>query len=463
MGNDMSGMTEAAWSRLLAMMRDGTVVPVVGPRLLVDDDGTSLQARVATKLLADYGVEVPEGGLIRFREINEAVTLLKGKVDVQDLYFPICQAMADLQKQRFHIPKSLSQLAKISDFRMVVTLTPDGLLTQALQAANRAVNEVVHSPKLPTDQGSDLPADWQKPGGAVQVLYLFGKARPSPLFSIHDEDVLEYAHNVIISGSHSPRAFLSALQDRNLLLIGCNFPDWLSRFILRATRKGRLADHHAGYGWLVEPLGQEDPFIGFLGKYSPATSVLTDIEPADFVDELYRRWVAQHTPNGDGAPTPTERAMPESAMFFISYSRTTDVAAAVRLYETLRGLGVAENEIWFDRETLEPGDLFKQRILNGIRSCRYFIPLVSRAATQRDQAFVFREWNEATDVLPELNRTYLVPLVVDQENLPKSYRQVSVEAWVERGYNFGHAPEGLPDANATAFLRNLVRAARPNV
>jgi hypothetical protein len=53
-------MTEGAWNRLLAMMRDGTVVPVVGSRLLVDADGkTSLQARVASKLLADYDVEVP--------------------------------------------------------------------------------------------------------------------------------------------------------------------------------------------------------------------------------------------------------------------------------------------------------------------------------------------------------------------------------------------------------------------
>ena len=80
----------------------------------------------------------------------------------------------------------------------------------------------------------------------MQLLYLFGKSRPTPLYSIHDEDVLEYAHNVIARGSHAPTSFLGALQDRNLLLIGCNFPDWLSRFMLRATRKGRLAEPRAG-------------------------------------------------------------------------------------------------------------------------------------------------------------------------------------------------------------------------
>ena len=134
--------------------------------------------------------------------------------------------------------------------------------------------------------------------------------------------------------------------------------------------------------------------------------------------------------------------------------------ACAQAVQALKGLGVAENEIWFDRETLEPADLFKQRILDGIRNCRYFLPLISRAATEREKAFVFREWSEATLTLPELNRTYLVPLVVDPENLPDTYRQLSVRAWLDDGINFGHAPEGVPDAMAAEFLKKLVREAR---
>jgi hypothetical protein len=56
----------------------------------------------------------------------------------------------------------------------------------------------------------------------VHLLYLFGKSRANPLYAIHDEDMLEYAHNVIV-GSNTPKAFLGALQDRSLLLVGCNF------------------------------------------------------------------------------------------------------------------------------------------------------------------------------------------------------------------------------------------------
>lgn len=459
----MAEMKEAAWTQLLALMERGDVVPVVGARLLVDADGKrSLQAQVAERLLIDHEVELPEGGLTPFREVNEAVALMKGTVDAQDLYFPIFQAMVDLLKQGVQIPKPLKQLAQISDFRLMITVMPDDLLARALTQARRPFAEIVHSPKLPTDQVADLPPDWDPRHGDVQLLYLFGKAAPGPLYAIHDEDMLEHAHNIIAGGSHTPKAFLGALQDRSLLLIGCNFPDWLSRFMLRATRKGRLAVREGRRGWLVEPLANEDPFIGFLGKYSPETSVLSNVDPAQFVDELHRRWLARRTPEGAAAApaTAAEPPLPETAMFFISYSRTTDLPQAQRVFDALRGLGVGEHEIWFDRKTLEPGDNFKQRILDGIRGCRYFLPVVSRSATQREEAFVFQEWETATDRLPRLSRRFVLPLVVDAEMQPESYRQLSVQNWVQRDINFAHAPDGAPDAHTLATLTRLVQQAR---
>jgi hypothetical protein len=437
-------------------------VPVVGARLLLDADGSSLQARVAARLLASHGVQPPPEGLPQFREVNEAVTLLKGLgKDVQRLYHPIFQAMEDLRRQGLAIPRPMQQLAQISDFRLFVTVTPDSLMARALEGAGRAVNEIVHAPKLPTDQSGDLPADWARDGGPAQLLYMFGKARANPLYSIHDEDMLEYAHNVIVGGNNTPGKFLSALQDRSLLLIGCNFPEWLARFMLRATRRGRLADLKGVQGWLVEPLRNEDPVIGFLGKYSPATAVLSHIPPADFVAELHRRWMARQTPpDPDDGRVEAKASTPTSAMFFISYSRPTDLARAVRLYDALRELGVADSEIWFDRKDLDPGDDFRRRIVEGIKGCRYFLPIVSAGATAREEAWVFREWALATERLEAMNRAFLVPMVVDDTNHPETYAERSVQDWVDRNLNFAHAPGGQPDERARASLTRLVRGAR---
>jgi hypothetical protein len=79
---------------------------------------------------------------------------------------------------------------------------------------------------------------------------------------------------------------------------------------------------------------------------------------------------------------------------------------------------------------------------------------------ERAQAFVFGEWEEATNQLPMMNRKYLVPLVVDAELRPETYNQRSVAEWRRRSINFGHAPEGEPDATAIKFLTSLVREVR---
>jgi TIR domain len=463
-------MNDRDWKKLLGRMREGNVVPVVGSRLLLDSDGTtSLYARVAERVLKANKQVGGDKPLPPFRELNAAVTRLKALLPpakAQDLYADVDDALNEIREEGLGVPMPLQQLAEITDFKLMVTLTPDDLLARALLDRKRAVNAIVHAPKLSTEEGSDI-GDWKSPGSPVQLLYLFGKAAQTPLFAIHDEDVLEYAHNIIAHGSHAPDNFLGALRERDLLLIGCNFPDWLSRFVLRATRKDRLTKQgdNEPKQWLVERFDKEDPFVGFLGAYSPYTEVLGDMDPVQFVAELHKRWKAQAPESTTGAsPAAKPDGRPQSALFFISYSRG-DLASAQQLHRALPDLGVREHEIWFDMEELKPGDEYKQRIFEGIAGCKHFLPLVSRSATEREEGFVFSEWETATDRLPKLNRSpeqpFLVPVVVDAENKPHLLRRPSsLVKWQERNINFGHAPAGQPDDTMRDFLQGLVRQAR---
>jgi hypothetical protein len=289
-------MEEAAWKRLLGQIRDGFVVPIVGCRLLVDADGKScLQARVAKQVLAANGQKLEDETLPPFRELNEAVTHLrqKGPGKLQDIYADVDEAIRGVTgADDFVVPTPIRQLAEITGFRLFVTLTLDDLLARSLRRRH-AVNEIIHSPKLPTSERKDLPQDWSERRGEVQLLYLLGKSRPAPMFAIHDEEVLEYAHNVIARGSQVPTVFIGELQQRNLLLIGCNFPDWLSRFFLRATRQSRLGSQAEDRReWFVEPLKPEESLTCFLQSYSKDTEILADSAPMDFVAELHRRWMA---------------------------------------------------------------------------------------------------------------------------------------------------------------------------
>ena len=451
-------MNEASWRRLLSQIRDDNVVAIVGPRLLVGSDGqSSLQAPIAKQLLERYGLD--GGALPPFRELNEAVTRIKASnpagFNLPDLYSDVHDAIrAVTAGGDAAIPEPIRQLAAITHFRLIVTLTPDDMLARSLRR-RCAVDEVVHSPYL---EPRDLPADWHTRSGEVHLLYLFGKSSSAGMvFAIHDEDVLEYAHKVIVQGNLVLSKFLGALQQRSLLLIGCNFADWLSRFFLRVTNKNRLSERDKR-AWMVEHPGPEESLTCFLRSYSTATEILSDTSPVQFVAELHRRWQAEQDSAVVAGADQRAEEVPPAAMFFISYSRRTDLPAARAMAEALRKLGLARNEVWFDDTAMEPGQQISNRILEGIRGCRYFMPLLSKAANDRREGYFIREWKEANDRWTYLNYEYLVPIILDPDGDPKSYTAEPVRKWQD--LLFGRAPNGVPDEKTADRLRKLVRESR---
>jgi hypothetical protein len=357
------------WSRLLRAIEEGQVVPIIGPQVLAwgePNNPQTLQRLVAEELLQARGVDLSSLHLTLNRELPDAVAILKRDVNLQELYGDVSDALGTVLAQpSFQAPEAVAQLAAISHFRLLVTLTVDDLLARVLRT-RCAVNEVIHSPYLPTTEAVDLAPDWLKRAGETNLLYLFGKAKSTPLFAIHDEDILEYAHNLLSRGSNVPTRFLGELQQRNLLLIGSNFPDWLSRFFMRLTNQTRLSDKKTRE-WLVEDIAGQPDLTLFLRSFSRETEILSDLSPQAFIAALHERWLARNQSTPGAAQVSTAPA-PHGTLFFISYSRSTDLPAAERLCEALQKLGVAKNEIWFDRTAIEPGQDFQHRIFAGIGS-----------------------------------------------------------------------------------------------
>ena len=437
-------MNEAAWGSLLESIRENNVVPIIGSRLLVGADGkTSLHRQIAERFLRGCGKNPAKVALPPYRELQEAVSLVKASKPRLDLYDAVHRAfIAVTTTKDFIFPKPIQQLAEIADFRLFVTLTTDDLLARIL-GGRCEVKEIVHSPEL--TESEDLSSDWKTQSDEVNLLYLFGKSRSnSSMFAIHDEDFLEYAHNLVTRGHMTLPMFLGVLQHRNLLLIGCNFPEWLSRFFLRATNRQRLSLEYRR-SWLIEQLKPEESFTCFLQRYGGGTEVLSDLSPVDFVKELHARWRREYGVVEDQLKSVADEIVPPpGTVFFISYSRTTDWRHAEVLYKVLLELGVPKKKVWFDRTKLEPGQDFQRHILEGIRECRYFLPLLSRASNQRDEAFVFKEWEEATERLKGMNRDFIFPIVVDTKFQPDRYTQKSVRSWADKHLNFVHAPKGSP-------------------
>ena len=459
-------MTESDWKRLLRQIQQGLVAPVIGSQLLSAADGQWLPALAAQRLLDLHGLEAEPNdanAALSFLPLDGAVSRIRTErqVKLANLYADASDVIDSVvAEQGDRLPLALQQIAAISDFRLLVSTTPDDLLARCLRQ-HGPVDEIVHAPKWPTDEWHDLPADWGQRSGAKFLLYLFGKARAGPMFALHEEDVLEYTHNIIARGSQAPQQFLAALQQRSLLLIGCNLPDWLGRFFLRLVNKDRLSEK-TRREWLVDnPTPGGSGLVTFLRAYSGETVLLTDQPPAAFVAELHRRWSAAHDAAraplivGQAVPAATAAAAP---VFFVSYSRQTDEARARRLVLELHALGATSGELWFDGDDIAAGQVFDHRIQDGIDGCSYFLPLLSEAAQRRPEAYVFGEWRAASERLRTMNRDFVIPLVVDPEFAPQRHTADAVRPW--RSLDFGHAPEGVPDDKTRARLAALLRQAR---
>jgi hypothetical protein len=466
------------WDELLAQIEAGQVIPVVGPELLtasVDGREVPLYQLLAERLLAKYGmagrIVVGDGtsaddAAVPLRpnhELNDAVCALvqNGRRRVQDLYRPI----HDLYKQWSETSAAaatqpLRALASVAGFRVFVSVTPDDLLARAIDAERHGgvakTEHIVFAPKLASGTLGDLPET--PSSGYTAVAYLFGRMSPSPfVFAIHDEDTLEFLHNLQLNASDGMKRLFAQLRQQSLLLIGCNFADWLSRFFIRLSNTQRLADARSKREFVIEPPGDGSLTL-FYERFSPDTWVYAGTA-REFVAELARRWQERHprsTARADDASVPIS-TQARADTFFVSYSRT-DLAAARRLFASLQEIGA--DVAWFDKSELKPGDDWERKIRNAINGCYLFLPLVSANTETREEGFFREEWTLAAERARRIQgRKFIVPVVVDRDYDGNAGRYQLVPDSFQ-GVHFGHAPDGGMTDDLLQELTQMLRDRR---
>jgi hypothetical protein len=451
---------EEFWDDLLAFIEEGRVIPVVGAELLTiqseGSPGVPLYRAVADRLLTLHKLNsLPQ----EHYGLYEAVSAVAAdrKVRMKDLYRQIHDILKKLIAEQPPALQPLRELASIQHFNLFVTTTPDDLLARTLTAVRGVpTDEIPYAPLLPTDKRRDIP---EAPSSHyTAVFYLFGKADVGPFYAIHDEDSLEFPYS--LQAGNGPERMFSQMRSRNLLLIGCTFADWLSRFFIRMSNPDRLySDQRTKKEYLVgEETVRARDLTMFLERFS-LDSRCYQIEAASFVGELYRRWRERNpskepTPGAQPAETPAA-----GGTIFISYS-SGDLGAAKSLFDDLRTIG--GDVAWFDKSALRAGDDWERHILGAIQKCSLFLPLLSANTEQRTEGYFRREWDEAAERAKRIaGRKFIFPIVIEQEYngdmsrftlLPERFKSVQ----------YSHAPNGkMGDALRDEIkdqLRTLRRA-----
>lgn len=413
---------ELLWDSLLEYIAAGSIVPVVGRELLTITDASGVERPLYAELAADLArwlrTPVPDSP----EEANPlgavATQYLLNGGEWRRIYASLNRVLDE--RRPLPVPDTLRKLAGIEPFRLYVTATFDSLLTDAITQA-RGV-----PPRIATfDPDAPFP-EFDKSESMAQpvVFHLLGRASAIPNYVVTQEDAFEFA--VVMLSKHMT-SLVDLLGYKNLLIIGCRFPNWLVRFLLRVTRRKRLLHTTDRADFVVDPVARENAeLVQFLQTFRTQTEIFT-ASPVAFVDELDRRWDAYSKARRGTLP---DAIRPCSV--FLSYAHEDrDVAADVA-----RAIEANGPPVWFDRRELGAGEEWERKITKNIEAASMFVPILSRASLRQGPRFYAAEWNSAIRYSRRwLGAPYILPLVIDDVEpdnpvLPEEFR---AQQWSRRG------------------------------
>lgn len=453
----------ASRQSLTEALRTRGVVPVIGPDAVLVEDGGAMRPfyeLVVAELLQTYDVKPPaapaaDGGPTWL--VHRAVAQIVAERSdasterIRRSVSSIVKAVA----QRCPASPLLDRLAGLRAFDLFVCLTPDDLLVEALKRVHgdAAVQVVAYAPNADSSQAADVqPA---RPG-TVQVFFPLGRSATGTRLAVHEEDALEYLFKFQEDGTKRAPNLLTQLRSSDLLMLGCDLPDWLGRAFLRLANESRLSSPDKKMEFFAAD-ARDAGLNSFLSRFNPNSSVFP-WSPLEFVTELEGFIGAQGVAPRATTGTSTRAAGPAGAgpTVFLSYASENGDAAR-RLADALVGLGFGD--VWFDKRKLITGDDWSDRIEDAIEHCDFFLPVLSREADGRREGVFWEEWRKAVARAMRVNDAFLLPVGIDAEQPDRSGYQRIFSGFTNdfKRIHLMHAPQGQLSADDGTQLRQRVQ------
>ena len=381
---------EAFWDELLAYIEDKSVIPVIGSDIAIV--GSNAQMIPFEKLLArQLALKFDIVEITDDLNLHKVVCNCFGKLGTKPQ--TVNRELANIAGKLYAdliMPEPFLQLARILDFNLFVNFCTDSLLARSLNQVRFDGMPQSMELSFAPNNSNDLPV------GNIQapIIYsLFGQLSLRPESVIAEEDIIEWIAALQVPDKRPSRLF-DELSKNHLLFLGCSFPDWLTRFILRTAKNSKLSSGRGYSEYLVDSgIKKGDPLVVFLSSFSQETQILP-MDPVQFVAELEQRWT-QRNGGKSSDQVPDSLAMPKimpAGSVFISYA-SEDLDAALQVASELHKTGVP---VWLDKQRLDWSSDYSVRIKNAIQNCSLFLPILSRNAEKRP-GFFRKEWAWAVE------------------------------------------------------------------
>ena len=421
------------WDELLDFIAEKKLTPIIGKEMYTFRDTEKLvplDTYLSKKLLelhkiSDYNAD----------SLSQAVNYLEIEKEIKSM--DIIRKLKSIVKDiNFELPV-INQLLSITDLNYFINTTVYNtvLENKILEIRKQKANSINFSINEPFPDCPDVEK-------LVEpfVFNVFGSLLNTVDPALSEEDMLEYTgfFKEKMSGATN---IVSSLKNKNLLFLGCTFPDWIVRFALRLISNEPLHEWGTKRTIIVinDPSDLRKEQNEFLKYYDVITYEGTTSE---FVNELSEQWKKRNPTTG------------KSKSIFLSYTRA-DLSAVESMKKGIEKIG--NITCWYDKRELEPGDDWREKIVVNIRKADLFIPLISANSLEHEDGYVQKEWSQGTNEWIFRNADkkadkYLIPVVIDDSKLYSD----KISKHFDSKINIAKVPEGNPDVEFLEDLKKIL-------
>ncbi len=424
-----NNLDDTFWNQLLDRISYGEVIPVVGPGAVTFGLGDELlypwmAQQLPGELSPPLLLEKPPQNL---QEVIDAQRASGQPIDRVYRHLHRIVASPDLRPGA-----TLSALADIEKFQLLISTTFDPLLPRAVESASPG-GKPEERCGAATLRGAfpDLPQELAKLERRF-VYQILGKAEPVRDFVVWDDDMLYFLLRLDQQLPLLPK-LSEALQKSHFLILGLSLADWLLRFFVQVVKRQRLSDLAGSDLFIFENLKPEerDKVVVYFSRLTKQIQILP-VDPIAFIAELSRRWRDKHPTPAQG-PYEMKKQHREKhrakGFIFVSYA-TPDLEIAQYVVNQLQSAGCL---VWFDREQILPGEDWEESLREAVEErCGLFLSIISERTAARLEGWTIFERKLAAKRREKLadDAIFYLPVRIDEndplipDNEPRGIKRI---------------------------------------
>ena len=413
-------INERNWNILLDAIDKERVVPIIGDEFYyIKDENSGQEISVKKYLIRElskkFGVTEENADFASIADTIEVENFKnrRNAGGITDLYFEID---AILRSARIRCRTNIEDFLSIGKFPLILTTSYIAGLEPALTANFGDLKVGVY------DKTNRNDLDEEHLSSSIPSLYyLFGKgSRLNKSYMVTEDDFLDFLH-AWHNLETRPKAITKHLNGKFLLLLGCDYPNWLFRFFWHSIKNFSLTPSTNGMqGVVTRNSAVEDAeLVRFLSRIQ--TGIFENSKA--FIKEFMEKWGKRQEAGGIIIGDPPEEGN-DDVDVFISYA-DEDLQQVKNIASKLTNLGA---KVWFDKAALTSSDHFDDIIEEEISRAKRFMPIISKTTLIPARRYFRREWTLAIkEEEYRYGMSYFAPVVIDDsdinsEQVPKPFR-----------------------------------------